>query len=162
MESSRRAGLLIAAAGLALAVVLFVLLSGGDDDSQSTAVGTPSEQQAPAPSGGYGPAPAQDEPGGAQEQQPEPEEPDVQTVKIEGGQPVGGVQELEFPSGERAEFAVESNIADELHLHGYDVYVDVAPGKTETVSFDADIEGLFELESHSTGALFAEISVVPD
>lgn len=157
---SRRQGLVIAAAGLVLAVVLFVLLSGGDDDSaQTDAGGNAAEQQAPAPGGGYGPAPAEDPPPEATEQQPKPEVP---TVEIKGGEPVGGVQELEFSSGERAEFAVTSNVADELHFHGYDIYVDVVPGKTERVEFDADIEGLFELESHTTGALFAEISVVPD
>ena len=51
---------------------------------------------------------------------------------------------------------------DELHLHAYDVYLDIVPGKTnELVVENADIEGVIELESHSTGALLAEISVVP-
>jgi hypothetical protein len=90
-----------------------------------------------------------------------PDEPDVPTVEVKDGEPVGGVQEIEFESGSQAEFAVESDVADELHLHGYDLYVDVVPDKAKTVSFKADIEGLFELESHTTGALFAEISVVP-
>lgn len=160
---SRRQGLLIATAGLVVAVVLFVLLSGGDEnDSSSSDAGTAAEQQAQAPSGGYGPAPAGNSSDGESARKPKPDDPEVRTIEIRNGEPVGGVQELEFTSGERAEFAVTSNVADELHFHGYDIYVDVVPGKTERVEFDADIEGLFELESHSTGALFAEISVVPD
>lgn len=70
-------------------------------------------------------------------------------MEIKGGEPVGGVQELEFTSGEWAEFAVTPDVADELHFHDYDIYVDVMPAKTQGVGFDADIEGLFELESHS-------------
>ena len=82
-------------------------------------------------------------------------------VEVEGGEPVGGVQELEFESGEEARFEVVTDAADELHFHGYDLYIDVGPGKPNELKFDADIEGLFELESHTTGELLAEVSVVP-
>jgi hypothetical protein len=82
-------------------------------------------------------------------------------VEVRDGKPVGGVQELEFESGEEARFEVVADAADELHFHGYDLYIDVGPGKPTEVKFDADIEGLFELESHTTGELLAEVSVVP-
>ena len=155
---SRRSGIIVAALGLVLVVVLFVVLSGGDDDS-----GTPagSGDSAAAPTGGYGSPPPQADPQPKPDKPDKPDEPEVPTVEVRDGEPVGGVQELEFQSGSQAQFAVESDVADELHFHGYDLYIDVEPGKLETVSFKADIEGLFELESHTTGALFAEISVVP-
>ena len=82
-------------------------------------------------------------------------------MEVKDGKPVGGVQELEFESGEEARFEVIADAADELHFHGYDLYIEVGPGKPTEVEFDADIEGLFELESHTTGALLAEVSVVP-
>ena len=157
---SRRSGIVVAAAGLVLVVVLFVLLSGGGDDGSDQPAS--SGDGAAAPTGGYGSSPVQADP------QPKPgkpdgaDEPEVPTGEVRDGEPVDGVQELEFQSGSQAEFAVESDAADELHLHGYDLYIDVEPGKAKAVSFDADIEGVFELESHTTGVLFAEISVVPD
>lgn len=148
--ASRRTGLLIAAAGVALAVALFLVLrdDGGDEPQP------PRPDQPTASSPGSG---AEDR----SKTKPKPEPEPLPTVTIRGGEPVGGVQELEFRSGEQARFAVRSDTADELHLHGYDLYVDVGPGKPARVAFDADIEGLFELESHSTGVLVAEIAVVP-
>ena len=146
------------AVGLVLVVVLFVVLSGGDDSGDSAQ----DEQttQAASPSGGYGnPSPPQSQ--APQDEPPRPDVPVVPVVEIRDGEPVGGVQEIEFESGSEASFEVRSDAADELHLHGYDAYIDVAPGKTSKYEFKADIEGLFELESHTTGVVMAEISVVP-
>ena len=149
------------AVGLVLVVVLFVVLSGGDDSGDSAQ----DEQttQAASPSGGYGnPSPPQSQ--APQDEPPKPEKaevPDVPVVEIKDGEPVGGVQEIEFESGSEASFEVRSDAADELHFHGYDAYIDVAPGKSSKYEFKADIEGLFELESHTTGVVMAEISVVP-
>jgi hypothetical protein len=151
--SSRKLPALIALAGVIVAVGLFFVLKDdtADEDAETTATteapaaeSTPEEQQQPA-----------------QEKPDKPEKPELPVVEIKNGEPVGGVQELEFPSGEQARFEVVTDAADELHFHGYDLYVDVAPGKPTEVEFDAGIEGLFELESHSTGTLLAEISVVP-
>lgn len=89
-------------------------------------------------------------------------EPEVPLIEIRDGQPVGGVAELEFESDAQAEFEVEADAADELHLHGYDLYIGVGPGRPRRVSFEADIEGVFELESHTTAVPIAEIAVAPN
>ena len=152
--SSRKVPALIALAGVIVAVGLFFLLKDdtADEDAETTATteapaaeSTGEQQQQPP----------------AQEKPDKPDKPELPVVEIKNGEPVGGVQELEFPSGEQARFEVVTDAADELHFHGYDLYIDVAPGKPAEVEFDAGIEGLFELESHSTGTLLAEISVVP-
>lgn len=143
---SRKAGIVAAVVGLALAVALFVVLSGGEetqDDAASTQAAPAAEEPAP-----------QDRP--ARDRPPEPPR-----IVIRGGEPEGGAAELEFESGARALFEVDADAADELHLHGYDLYVDVGPGKPTEVSFDAEIEGVFELESHSSGVKMAEISITP-
>jgi hypothetical protein len=149
--NSRRVPALIALVGVVVAVGLFLVLNDdtADDDSErttTTAAETSDDQT---------------DTGDKAEKPEKPEEPEVPVVEVQGGEPVGGVQELEFGSGEKAEFEVEADAADELHFHGYDLYIDVKPGKPTPVTFDADIEGVFELESHSTGVLLAEISVVP-
>jgi hypothetical protein len=151
---SRRVPALIALVGVIVAVGLFLLLK--DDTADEDSVTTPPAQTANSDGSSSG------DQGKQPEKEPKPDEPEVPVVEIEGGTPVGGVQELEFESGEEARFEVVTDAADELHFHGYDLYFDVQPGKPNELSFDADIEGLFELESHTTGELLAEISVVPD
>jgi hypothetical protein len=149
---SRKVPALIALAGVVVAVGLFLLLKD-DTADEDTAVPTDTTAVEDQPAGGASKP---------EERKPEkPEKPEIPVVEIEGGKPVGGVQELEFPSGAEARFEVVADTADELHFHGYDLYVDVGPGKPTEVTFEAGIEGLFELESHSTGELMAEISVVP-
>jgi len=150
---SRKVPALIAFAGVVVAVGLFLVLKDDTADEDSTVAPT-----TPAVNSDQGEGAAD---GQTPEKQPKPDEPEVPVVEIKGGEPVGGVQELEFESGEEARFEVVADAADELHFHGYDLYVDVTPGKPAEVKFNADIEGLFELESHSTGELMAEISVVP-
>jgi hypothetical protein len=89
------------------------------------------------------------------------QEDEVPVITVKGGQPVGGVQELTFESGAVIRFAVRSDLADEAHLHGYDVSKPVEPGGSETFELPADIEGVFELELEERGVPIAEISVVP-
>ena len=91
----------------------------------------------------------------------EPPEPAVPVIEIEGGQPVGGVQELEVTSGESIGIRVSSDAAYEIHLHGYDVAQEVAAGGSTEFDVPADIEGVFELEIEETVTPIAEISVVP-
>ena len=148
---SRRVPALIALVGVVVAVGLFLLLK--DDTADETSTVPPANNAAnPGSEGGEGRKPDKPE---------KPPEPELPVVEVKDGKPVGGVQELEFESGEEARFEVVADAADELHFHGYDLYIDVGPGKPTEVKFDADIEGLFELESHTTGELLAEVSVVP-
>jgi hypothetical protein len=147
---SRRVPALIALVGVVVAVALFLLLKDDTADDEATVV--PTTTPAANTGGGAG------ESGQKTEKPPEAEIPGVE---IRDGKPVGGVQELEFESGEEARFEVVTDAPDELHLHTYDLYIDVTPKRPTEVSFEAEFQGLSELESHSTGELLAEISVVP-
>ncbi|MDQ1661136.1 MAG: hypothetical protein QOJ68_1116 [Blastococcus sp.] len=44
---------------------------------------------------------------------------------------------------------VTSDVADEVHLHGYDKHVDVPKNGTATLTFTANIPGIFEVELES-------------
>ena len=44
---------------------------------------------------------------------------------------------------------MSSDAEHEIHLHGYDIARDAAPGKPARYRFKADVEGVFEIESHS-------------
>jgi hypothetical protein len=87
--------------------------------------------------------------------------PAVPVIKIENGQPVGGVQEIEVQKGDRIAFVVDSDVDEEVHLHGYDIAEDVSAGGTVGFSVPATIEGVFEVELEHSVVPIAEISVVP-
>lgn len=61
--------------------------------------------------------------------------------------------------GEQVTLAVTSDVADELHLHGYDTHLDLAAGQEGRLTFTADIPGRFEAELEGAGALLVEIEV---
>ena len=56
---------------------------------------------------------------------------------------------------------VTSDVADEVHLHGYDLSADVAPGAPATIRFEANAPGRFEIELENTGVQIAELEVRP-
>jgi hypothetical protein len=147
---SRKLGLTVAGLAVAVAIVLFVVLR--DDDSGSGASATTPTAEAP---GGDGPPPGQD--GG----QGQPKEPEVATIVVRGGQPAGGVQELTFEKGERIRFIVESDVADEVHLHGYDIAKPVDAGGEVEFDLPASIEGVFEVELEERVVPLAEVTVNP-
>jgi hypothetical protein len=87
--------------------------------------------------------------------------PAIPTIAVRNGEPVGGVEELEYDAGEQIRFRVSSNRADEVHVHGYDVEQEIPAGNTVTLSFPADIEGIFEVELHESEQQIAELRVNP-
>jgi hypothetical protein len=67
-------------------------------------------------------------------------------VRVAGGKVQGGVRRERVRSGETVVLRVVADVADHVHLHGYDRMVDVAPGKPAQLRFTADITGVFEVE----------------
>jgi hypothetical protein len=56
---------------------------------------------------------------------------------------------------------VRSDVADEIHVHGYDVTGNAAPGKPARVAFEADLVGRFEIELENRGVQIGELTVRP-
>ena len=54
-----------------------------------------------------------------------------------------------------------SDVADEIHIHGYDLKRDVAKGGSARFSFPATIEGRFEIELENAGTQIADLEVTP-
>ena len=75
--------------------------------------------------------------------------------------PVGGVQELTVSKGGRIRFDVRSAIADEVHLHGYDVSKDVKAGGSVSFDVPATLEGEFEAELEQRHAQILALTVEP-
>jgi hypothetical protein len=157
MQSNRaRIAVLVVAA--AAAVALFVVLSG-DDEEPSTATTAASGETTETQPGGQGPRQAEER----EKPRPEPE-PEIPTITVRGAEPEGGVANLSAESGGEVRFRVVSDTEGEVHVHGYEIYKDVVPGKPAGISFPADIEGAFEIELHSHEAgefPIAELEVTP-
>jgi hypothetical protein len=82
-------------------------------------------------------------------------------VTIRGGEPVDGIVRAEAHKGERVLVAVRSDVADEVHVHGYDLMADVAPGKPVRIEFDANLTGRFEIELEGRHKQIAQLTVLP-
>ena len=67
-------------------------------------------------------------------------------VRVTGGKPQGGVRRERLKRGDTVVLRVVADVADEVHLHGYDRTANVAPGKPAQIRFTADITGVFEVE----------------
>jgi hypothetical protein len=86
---------------------------------------------------------------------------DVPTIVVRDGEPVGGVQELEYNAGEEVRFRVTSDTAEEVHVHGYDLSQDVPAGGTVEFDFPAELEGIYEAELEELGVQIVELRINP-
>jgi hypothetical protein len=151
---------------LAAVVVLvggFVVAQGaGDDGDPAPAAQTVAPDPTETATGSGGATAPTDEPAattGTETRAAPP--PRVERVRIRGGQPVGEPRTLRFEAGDTIRLRFSSDDAAEVHIHGYDKYVNVPAGGSAATRFEADAQGIFEIEDHATGALLAELEVRP-
>ena len=88
-----------------------------------------------------------------------PEAPLRIVIVVRDGQPLGGVRRPEIDEGKQVVLIVRSDVSDHMHLHGYDLLADVAPGQPGRISFRADVPGRFDLELEDRAVLIAELQV---
>jgi FtsP/CotA-like multicopper oxidase with cupredoxin domain len=139
MSRNQRIGLIVAA--VVVAAVAFVIASPDDDDGggDQAAQTTPTETQ--------GETEAETE---AQEEPHEtlPAEPQVTRIEIRGGEVAGGAADITATKGDVVRIVVSADAPDDIHLHGYDIERQAGPGQPARFRFTADVEGIFEIESH--------------
>jgi hypothetical protein len=83
------------------------------------------------------------------------------TITVEGGQPKGGVQAMKVKKNGQVHLTVNSDTADEIHVHGYNFMKDVAKGGTVKFDFKANIDGRFEIELENAKVQIGDLSVEP-
>ena len=71
------------------------------------------------------------------------------------------LQIIEVKLGTKAIIEVNSSVNTKLHIHGYDLYIDIQKDKTQELAFDFNIAGEFEIEDHNSGYKVARIKVTP-
>ena len=90
---------------------------------------------------------------------PPPPGPTEIRIVVADGAPKGGIVREKVAKGDRVVLIVESDVTDHVHLHGYDIMRDVAPGKPARLPFKATIPGRFEVELEDRGVPIADITV---
>jgi FtsP/CotA-like multicopper oxidase with cupredoxin domain len=142
MSRNQRIGLVVVA--LVVAVAAFALARPGDDDDDggSDRAAQTAPAQTETRTGGEATETA------TEEEPPPPPEPEISRIRVRGGTVVGGVHRVEATKGDTVRIVVNSDTPDEIHLHGYDIYENSGPGQPARFVFRADVEGIFEIESH--------------
>lgn len=72
-------------------------------------------------------------------------------VKIENRQVVAPKEPIRVTEGDVVELRWTSDEAVELHLHGYDIEIEVKPGEPASMIVEANASGRFPIESHRWG-----------
>ncbi len=157
--NSARAKAVIAVVLLIAAVVLFILLQPGDEDPSGTYGGgaAATSQTSEGATGNEGNT-TTDQGNTPPEK---PAEPEIPVVTVRDGQPVGGTATLDFKSGSQIRFKVRSDVAEEVHVHGFDVSKDVPAGGQVSFDFPADLEGVFEVELEHSAVQIIELRIFP-
>lgn len=61
--------------------------------------------------------------------------------------------------GQKVRIRVQADRAEEVHLHGYDLSADVAPGRPAVIDFTADAPGVFEVELEQAHLRLFELQI---
>lgn len=79
-------------------------------------------------------------------------------VDVAGGEVTGPSRPM-VPLGSEVRLVVTSDQRDEVHVHGYDFFLEVGPDAVAELSFAAEIPGVFEVELEDSGILLLELEV---
>jgi hypothetical protein len=80
-------------------------------------------------------------------------------LSIVGGDVEGGVRREKVAQGSQVTLRVTSDVKDEIHVHGYDLKLDLTPGQSADLTFLARIPGVFEVELEGRGKKVLELEV---
>ena len=145
---STRSRIAVAVAFIAAAAIAFLAIRSGGSSSDSTAVSTSRATKPVATTPAFR----------------------VLRVTVPVGKegPTGGVRDISASAGERVVITVTSTgYSGEVHLHGFDIHHDVAPGSPAV--FDVSQastktpkgQGSFDMELEATSTLIARLRVSP-
>ena len=83
----------------------------------------------------------------------------VLAVTVRGGSVVEGASRQRATLGQPVTVRVTSDVADEVHVHGYDKTVPVAAGRTAELTFVANTPGVFEVEIEKSHKVLFSLEV---
>ena len=130
----------------------FVLAACGSDDAASGTTTTGTTQTTTETTAGQTTTTATE---------PPPPGPTELRVRVVGGVPQGGIARATVDRGDRVALIVTSDVADHVHVHGYDLVRDLEPGERARMVFGARLPGRFVIELEDRHAQIAELTVRP-
>ena len=80
-------------------------------------------------------------------------------VTVAAGEVSGGTGRVPVSAGEQVTLVVTGDVADEIHVHGYDLTATLSPGTPAELVFDAGVPGVFEVELHEAGTVLLTLQV---
>src|SRR5215467_1995932 len=80
-------------------------------------------------------------------------------INVVNGKPQGGIQKITVNKGDPVRFKVNSDVSDEIHVHGYNFHKDVEKGGSVSFDFPATIDGIFVIELERRGEQIASLQV---
>jgi hypothetical protein len=80
-------------------------------------------------------------------------------VQVSGGAVSGDTGRVPVAAGEHLTLVITSDVADEVHVHGYDLEAELSPGQPTEIAFHATIPGVFEVELHEAGTQLLSLQV---
>lgn len=137
-------------AGASFALLLLVAAAGCGDGDDSPTVD--------AGSGGAATSTVAPAPGGPSPSTTATTAGTVLSVTVRGGT-VEGASRQRATLNQPVTIRVTSDVADEVHVHGYDETAEVAPGRPAELTFVANIPGVFEVELEQAHKLLFTLEV---
>jgi hypothetical protein len=143
------------------ALVALALAGCASGDEPSTTVSAPSPTTTRSAFVTVGPATPPATPPASPDIAPAPARRPAReiAVSIRGGKVDPPPERVKVQQGEAVRLVVTSDVADEVHVHGYDLEVALPPGKPATLEFTADQPGLFEVETHETEKVLLQLQI---
>jgi FtsP/CotA-like multicopper oxidase with cupredoxin domain len=80
-------------------------------------------------------------------------------AKVTGSEVETAERRVRVDRGAKVRIRVEADRSEEVHVHGYDLSEDVAPGKPAVIDFTADAPGVFEVELEQARLKLFELQV---
>jgi hypothetical protein len=80
-------------------------------------------------------------------------------AKVTGSKVDTASRRVRVSRGEKVRIQVEADHAEEVHVHGYDLKKDLAPGEPAVIEFTADAPGVFEVELEEAALKLFELQV---
>ncbi|MEV6413036.1 cupredoxin domain-containing protein [Kribbella sp. NPDC051718] len=155
--------------GTALALLpalgMLVLAGCGDDSSSGSSPTSPSTAPTTAPTSaptgtpsGPGSTPNTKSPSNTADPSGETADVTINVIVANGKVNPSGAG-VKVKAGQTVLITAVSDADEELHIHGYDKELELAPGKPNSVKFEANMKGTFEIETHKSGKLVAKLVV---
>jgi hypothetical protein len=87
--------------------------------------------------------------------------PNILDIVVQRGRRISEPAVIKVHEGDEVTLHITTDRADELHLHGYNLHVQVSPEKTAVLQFTAKLTGRFPYELHKSELELGAVEVYP-